>query len=155
MYGEGHDYAPQYTAMCGDMVGSLPVGTQTCRERDVPYWPAANCYNFKEVWVQPSLLWLWVMADLMEPLDLRPDRPVVTGATTAQGEVRVCARLAGAGGGHGSARTISCSGSLLESRPQPPAGSVSPSGQPLLSDPAGRGWRLLSPTAISGSGVKR
>lgn len=64
MYGEGHDYAPQYTAMSGDMVGSLPVGIQTHFERDVPYWPADNCYNYKEVWVHPSSRWLWLMCEL-------------------------------------------------------------------------------------------
>jgi hypothetical protein len=64
MFGEGHDYAPQYTAMSGDMVGSLPVGVQTRRNHDVPYWPAANCYNYKEVWVHPSSRWLSIMADL-------------------------------------------------------------------------------------------
>lgn len=66
MYGLGHDYAPQYTAMSGDMVGSLPVGVQTHFERDVPYWPADNCYNWKEVWVHPSSRWLWLMCDLYQ-----------------------------------------------------------------------------------------
>lgn len=67
MYGEGHDYAPQYSAMSGDMVGSLPVGVQTRRDRDLPYWPAANCYNYKEVWVHPSSRWLWIMRDVAGP----------------------------------------------------------------------------------------
>lgn len=64
MYGEGYDYAPQYTAMSGNMTGSLPVGIQTSREKDIPYWPVNNCYNYKEVWVQPSARWLWLMSDL-------------------------------------------------------------------------------------------
>lgn len=64
MYGEGYDYAPQYTAMSGDIVGTLPVGIQTSREKDIPYWPVNNCYNYKEVWVQPSGRWLWLMSDL-------------------------------------------------------------------------------------------
>ncbi|UCF44129.1 MAG: glycoside hydrolase family 9 protein [Planctomycetota bacterium] len=64
MYGEGYDYAPQYTAMSGDMVGSLAVGIQTRGDEDKPYWPADNCYNFKEVWVYPSSLWLWILSDL-------------------------------------------------------------------------------------------
>lgn len=64
MYGEGYDYAPQYTAMSGDIVGSLPVGIQTSREKDIPYWPVNNCYNYKEVWVHPSGRWLWLMSDL-------------------------------------------------------------------------------------------
>ena len=67
MYGEGHDYAPQYTAMSGDMVGSLPVGIQTRGNRDLPYWPAANCYNYKEVWVHPAGRWLWIMRDAAGP----------------------------------------------------------------------------------------
>jgi hypothetical protein len=64
MFGEGHDYAPQYTAMSGDLVGSLPVGVQTRKHFDLPYWPAANCYNYKEVWVHPSSRWLAIQADL-------------------------------------------------------------------------------------------
>ncbi len=64
MYGEGYDYAPQYTAMSGDMVGSLAVGIQSRGDEDKPYWPADNCYNFKEVWVYPSSLWLWILSDL-------------------------------------------------------------------------------------------
>jgi len=66
LFGEGHDYAPQYTAMSGDMVGSLPVGVQTRKHFDLPYWPAANCYNYKEVWVHPSSRWLAIMADLAQ-----------------------------------------------------------------------------------------
>ena len=64
MFGEGYDYAPQYTPMSGDMVGSLPVGIQTKGSEDQPYWPSANCYNYKEVWVHPSARWLWIMSDL-------------------------------------------------------------------------------------------
>ncbi len=66
MYGAGHDYAPQYTAMSGDMVGSLPVGIETHFERDEPYWPPDNCYNYKEVWVHPSSRWLLLMCDLYD-----------------------------------------------------------------------------------------
>jgi hypothetical protein len=53
MYGVGYDYAPQYTAMSGDITGSLPVGIQSRLHDDVPYWPTANCYNYAEVWVHP------------------------------------------------------------------------------------------------------
>jgi hypothetical protein len=67
MYGEGHDFAPQYTAMSGNMVGSLPVGIETRADNDIPYWPAANCYNYKEVWVHPSSRWLSLMVDLNGP----------------------------------------------------------------------------------------
>jgi hypothetical protein len=73
MFGEGYDYAPQYTAMSGDMVGSLPVGIQSRKHFDLPYWPAANCYNYKEVWVHPSSRWLAIMADLaLDRVGLKP-----------------------------------------------------------------------------------
>jgi hypothetical protein len=65
MYGVGHDYAPQYTAMSGDIAGSLPVGIQTRLDDDEPYWPTANCYNYAEVWVHPSSRWLGIMAELI------------------------------------------------------------------------------------------
>ena len=67
MYGEGHDCMPQYSAMSGDMVGSLPVGIQTRANEDLPYWPTANCYNYGEVWVHPPGRWLWLMCDLYGP----------------------------------------------------------------------------------------
>jgi Glycosyl hydrolase family 9/Cellulase N-terminal ig-like domain len=64
MWGEGYDYAPQYSAMSGDIVGSLPVGIQTHRNADAPYWPTENCHNWKEVWVHPTGRWIWVLRDL-------------------------------------------------------------------------------------------
>lgn len=63
MYGEGYRYAAQYSAMSGNLVGGLPVGVQTHFNRDIPYWPAENVYNWKEIWVHPSSRWLWIMAD--------------------------------------------------------------------------------------------
>ena len=70
MWGEGYDYAPQYTAMSGDIVGSLPVGIQSHRNADAPYWPAENCYNWKEVWVLPVGRWISLMRDLSGPAEL-------------------------------------------------------------------------------------
>jgi len=89
MYGEGHDYAPQYTAMSGDMAGSLPVGIQTHFERDVPYWPADNCYNYKEVWVHPSSRWLSLMCDLYGA-DAQSDPGYTLGQeTSSNGDVTI------------------------------------------------------------------
>ena len=76
MYGEGYDYAPQYTAMSGDITGSLPVGIQTRENLDLPYWPAANCYNYKEVWVHPSGRWLSIMADVFPPANPTVDSKI-------------------------------------------------------------------------------
>jgi hypothetical protein len=67
MYGEGYDFAPQYTPSSGDMAGSLPVGIQTRRDSDVPYWPVQATWTYKEVWVHPVACWVWLMAALNGP----------------------------------------------------------------------------------------
>ena len=63
IWGEGYNCSPQYTAMCGYMTGSFPVGVETQREEDIPYYPHAACYNYKEVWVFPATRWLAIMAE--------------------------------------------------------------------------------------------
>ena len=63
MYGEGYRFAAQYSAMSGNIVGGLPVGIQTHFNRDEPYWPTENCYNWKEIWVLPSTRWLMLASD--------------------------------------------------------------------------------------------
>jgi hypothetical protein len=70
MWGEGYDYPPQYTAMSGDIVGALPVGIQSHRNADAPYWPTENCHNWKEVWVHPVGRWIWLMRDLAGPANV-------------------------------------------------------------------------------------
>jgi Glycosyl hydrolase family 9./N-terminal ig-like domain of cellulase. len=65
MYGEGYRFATQYTALSGNLVGGLPVGVQTHNNGDLPYWPAENCYNWKEIWVHPSSRWLMLASDLL------------------------------------------------------------------------------------------
>ena len=67
MYGEGYDWAQQYSVSSGDFVGSLPVGMQSRGTTDLPYWPGQNMYVYKEVWVHPAARWLWLMADLVGP----------------------------------------------------------------------------------------
>ena len=67
MYGEGYDYRPQYAAMSGDMVGSLPIGFKSRDDFDVPYWPASNCFHFTEMFVLPVYYWLSLMRDLAGP----------------------------------------------------------------------------------------
>ena len=63
MYGEGYRFASQYSISSGNLVGGLPVGIQTHFNRDEPYWPAENCYNWKEIWVHVSVRWLMLMND--------------------------------------------------------------------------------------------
>ena len=65
MYGEGYRFAAQYSAMSGNLVGGLPVGVQTHFNRDEPYWPSENCYNWKEIWVFPSTKWLMLASDFI------------------------------------------------------------------------------------------
>jgi hypothetical protein len=67
MWGEGYDWAQQYSVSSGDFVGMLPVGMQSRGDTDLPYWPSQNMFVYKEVWVHPSARWLWLMADLLAP----------------------------------------------------------------------------------------
>ena len=89
MYGQGYDYPPQFTATSGDIVGSIAVGIETLYNRDIPYWPAENCYNYKEVWVHPCLRWLWILSDLY----CRDSEQLVgfdvSGQSTKQGQVTI------------------------------------------------------------------
>ena len=66
MYGEGYDWAQQYSVSSGDFVGSLPVGMQSRGETDLPYWPSQNMYVYKEVWVHSTSRWIWLMEDLIK-----------------------------------------------------------------------------------------
>ena len=65
MYGEGYDWAQQYSVSAGDFVGGLPVGMQSRGTTDLPYWPSQNMYVYKEVWTHSVSRWLWLMADLL------------------------------------------------------------------------------------------
>ncbi|NLE37477.1 MAG: hypothetical protein GX621_05570, partial [Pirellulaceae bacterium] len=105
MWGEGHDFVPQYTAMSGNMVGALPVGIQTRENYDVPFWPTSTCYVAKETWVFPPARWLWIMEDLAalaradekagstrKPIELSVSRE-----STPDGQVTIHAILQGKG----------------------------------------------------------
>ncbi|MEP6835649.1 MAG: glycoside hydrolase family 9 protein, partial [Gemmatimonas sp.] len=65
MYGEGYNWAQQYSVSSSDFVGSLPVGMMSAGSTDLPYWPGQNGYVYKEVWVHSSNRWLWLMEDLL------------------------------------------------------------------------------------------
>lgn len=67
LYGEGYDWAQQYSVSSGDFVGSLPVGMQSRGDTDLPYWSSQNMYVYKEVWVHSASRWLWLLADLVGP----------------------------------------------------------------------------------------
>lgn len=63
MYGEGNNYAQQYAALPGEMVGEIPVGIQTKYNEDKPYWPQANNATYKEVWLTSAGKWLSLIAE--------------------------------------------------------------------------------------------
>ncbi len=92
MYGEGYDWAQQYSVSSGDMVGTLPVGMQSRGTTDLPYWPSQNMYVYKEVWVHSNNRWLWLMQDLLP--NREPTRPfVLSSQTLANGDIEVSAIL--------------------------------------------------------------
>lgn len=66
MYGEGANFAQQYSVLNGEMVGEIPVGIQTFRNEDQPYWPQFNNATYKEVWVGNAGKWLSIVADLIK-----------------------------------------------------------------------------------------
>jgi hypothetical protein len=88
MYGEGYDWAQQYSVSSGDFVGSLPVGMQSRGDTDLPYWPSQNMYVYKEVWVHSTSRWLWLMQDLLAREAKAPEFGVTT-STAANGEVTI------------------------------------------------------------------
>ena len=94
MYGEGYDFAPQYTARSGDIVGSLPVGMKSLGNRDLPYWPFTNVWNYKEVWVHPVSRWIWLMCDLAGGAVVAGRAEAGGGAAVTFTEVRSRARAA-------------------------------------------------------------
>jgi hypothetical protein len=105
MYGEGYDWAQQYSVSSGDFVGSLPVGMQSRGVTDLPYWPAQNMYVYKEVWVHSTSRWLWLMAELMggapSPPDTAPSAglPAFTVAAATAPDGAVTIRLTARGEG--------------------------------------------------------
>ena len=64
IYGEGDNYGQEYTALLGETVGEMPVGVQTRRNEDLPYWPPANIATYREVWTTPPGRWMAGGADL-------------------------------------------------------------------------------------------
>lgn len=64
MHGEGYRYAQQYSVLCGEMTGELPVGVQTFGNEDEPYWPQFNNATYKEVWTGVAGKWMSIVADL-------------------------------------------------------------------------------------------
>lgn len=93
MYGEGYDWAQQYSVSSGDFVGSLPVGMQSARDTDLPYWPSQNMYVYKEVWVHSTSRWLWLMEDLIGSTAKPSDHEELDVTATTAANATVTIRL--------------------------------------------------------------
>jgi hypothetical protein len=71
MYGEGYDYLPLYSPMCGNIVGALPVGLPSFGAKDEPYWKAgSNEPSPKEQWVQTVTRFLGLIGEVSGPAEL-------------------------------------------------------------------------------------
>jgi len=97
MWGEGYDFAQQYSVSSGDIAGSLPVGMMTRGDGDAPYWPPQNCYVYKEVWVHSSARWLWIMEDVLSFPSIRSTGFAVSQTTDSHGNIVI--RLTAKGSG--------------------------------------------------------
>jgi hypothetical protein len=63
IWGEGSNYAQQYTALPGETVGEIPVGLQSRFNEDTPYWPQFNTATYKEVWGSSAGKWFTLIAE--------------------------------------------------------------------------------------------
>jgi hypothetical protein len=63
IYGEGSNYAQQYCALPGEMVGEIPVGMQSRFNEDSPYWPQFNTATYKEVWGSSAGKWMSLISE--------------------------------------------------------------------------------------------
>ena len=63
IWGEGSNYAQQYTALIGETVGEIPVGMQSRFNEDTPYWPQFNTATYKEVWGSSAGKWFSLIAE--------------------------------------------------------------------------------------------
>ena len=63
IWGEGSNYAQQYTALPGETVGEIPVGMQSRFNEDTPYWPQFNTATYKEVWGSSAGKWFSLISE--------------------------------------------------------------------------------------------
>lgn len=63
IWGEGSNYAQQYTALPGETVGEIPVGMQSRFNEDTPYWPQFNTATYKEVWGSSAGKWFTLISE--------------------------------------------------------------------------------------------
>ncbi len=66
MTGNGKRYDFFYAVFPGICVGQVPVGIQTKKNEDFPYWPAGNQATYREVWTSPTIKVMDICAELLK-----------------------------------------------------------------------------------------
>lgn len=59
IYGEGYNWTDEYVVQPGQTIGQIPVGMQSYRFNDRPWWPQVTTATYKEVWICPANKWMW------------------------------------------------------------------------------------------------
>lgn len=67
IYGEGYNWTDEYVVQPGQTVGQMPVGIQSYRFNDRPWWPQVTTATYKEVWICPANKWMWVQSYVCLP----------------------------------------------------------------------------------------
>ena len=66
MTGNGKRYDFFYAVFPGICAGQVPVGIQTKKNEDFPYWPAGNQATYREVWTSSTIKVMDICAGLLE-----------------------------------------------------------------------------------------
>ncbi|MEN8116712.1 MAG: glycoside hydrolase family 9 protein [Bacteroidota bacterium] len=108
VYGEGYDFPPMYFASSGPLVGALACGIQTHGNSDLPNWPAAACYNYKEIWSHTTARYLWLISDFIKSEKQTEDNNIEFSVSTKQlgkGKYKVTVSAEGEGDAEFELRT--------------------------------------------------
>jgi hypothetical protein len=93
LFGEGYDWSTLYS-YTGDILGSLSVGIQSLDGKQ-PYWQVTNKWVYREIWMHPVYLWMWVLEDLNRPAAITAPAASLnlTQRTADDGKVEIAATV--------------------------------------------------------------
>lgn len=66
MVGSGKRFGTLYAVFPGVCAGQLPVGIQTKKNEDFPYWPAGNQATYREVWTSCTVKMMGVCGEILK-----------------------------------------------------------------------------------------
>ena len=66
MVGSGKRFGTLYAVFPGVCAGQLPVGIQTKKNEDFPYWPAGNQATYREVWTSCTVKIMGVCGEILK-----------------------------------------------------------------------------------------